>query len=250
MPAQPLPHKYGTVGGSPSAAPTRKSLPQPAPGPGSTGEADSDPELEHGDGKASFHLPSGKATRKMAGKAGKAATKGASKMASAFKKGLRRAQAIGEANPAGSAALGGADHTEDAAGLMDVEEGPECDAHQGGSLEEGALYDPSFHGAQRQGQRAVRPCQSLQVNSIWDIPTSRFPEPLPEPAHEPNDVEAQVIGSKSNALPPVAVSLKKGKKAPAKRGPRRKPCLTRRAKLALGAILALTAVAAAVIASL
>jgi len=229
-------------------------------------------ELEHADSKTNFHLPSGKATRKIAGKAGKAATKGASKMASAFKKGLRRAQAMGETNATGSAPMGAGEHAEDAAGLMDAEDAAEGDLQEGGAAEDGALYDAPASGAPRPAQQAAREperpgraraaeapqpraaqepaCRALQLGSIWEIPTSRFPEPLAEPSVEAGDLEARVIGAQRSPLPPVAVSLKKGKKAAAKRGPRRKPCLSRRAKLALGLLLALSVVAAAVAASL
>jgi len=86
--------------------------------------------------------------------------------------------------------------------------------------------------------KAFKACRPLQVPSIWDIPTSRFPEPLPAPL----DVEAP-------ALPVVTVSVKDTAKAVARIAASPKPSNVRRAILVLGS-LSLVAVAAVVLASL
>mmetsp|Transcript_24534 Transcript_24534/g.70502 ORF Transcript_24534/g.70502 Transcript_24534/m.70502 type:complete len:269 (-) Transcript_24534:132-938(-) len=262
MPVEAASQKYATVG-SASPATTQKWLPQTA-SPGSradnAGEAESDPELEHTGSKASFHMPSGKATRKMAGKAGKAATKGATKMASALKKGLRRAQAPGEGASKGSSLTVA---TEDAAGLIHAADTLDSDLHEGDPKEEEeAPHDPRSCSvpskqarASRQVQKhersalmgvsgppvqagpscgkASKACRALQLDSIWDIPTSRFPQPIPEPLDRPNDVQAHVVGARQTPLPPVAVSAKAVGKAKVKTASRHKSCCARCVKVVL-----------------
>mmetsp|Transcript_16205 Transcript_16205/g.48883 ORF Transcript_16205/g.48883 Transcript_16205/m.48883 type:complete len:250 (-) Transcript_16205:114-863(-) len=249
-----MPHKYDAVGAEAPGASTQQP-PQP-----DAGETEGDPLREHASGsKQSF-----KTTRKLAGKAGKAATKGATKMASALKKGMRRAQAADEEAARGSALMHG--DSEDSAGLCDEANGDPRDA---GLREDGAMYElPSSSPAAVRREKGAsagasasavkqppkgkdpKPCRALQLGSIWDIPTERFPEPLPEPVAKPGDLEAQVIGARQSSLPPLSVSMKGAKQAQPKRAPRRKPCCRRRTKIVLGLLSAATAVGAAIVAAL
>mmetsp|Transcript_115555 Transcript_115555/g.359897 ORF Transcript_115555/g.359897 Transcript_115555/m.359897 type:complete len:267 (+) Transcript_115555:168-968(+) len=265
MPSQPGSAKYGTVSGAPPAATTQKQLMQPASPLSYThesGEVESDAMLEQASSKNSF-----KSTRKMAGKAGKAATKGATKMASAFKKGLRKVQAQSEDSSPRPALIGAAEESADLVGSADAADG--CDPQDAGLEEDGgegqeegeeeAQQHPQSGSAQEKAptgprkppakQKAVKPCRALQLGSIWEIPTARFPDPIPEPAVEACDLEAQVIGAKRSPLPRAAVSAKAAKRSASKRTSSRKRWCSRRTKVVLGLLVLLAAIVAAVAAA-
>mmetsp|Transcript_115554 Transcript_115554/g.359893 ORF Transcript_115554/g.359893 Transcript_115554/m.359893 type:complete len:254 (+) Transcript_115554:168-929(+) len=252
MPSQPGSAKYGTVSGAPPAATTQKQLMQPASPLSYThesGEVESDAMLEQASSKNSF-----KSTRKMAGKAGKAATKGATKMASAFKKGLRKVQAQSEDSSPRPALIGAAEESADLVGSADAADG--CDPQDAGleedggeGQEEGEEEAPTGPRKPPAKQKAVKPCRALQLGSIWEIPTARFPDPIPEPAVEACDLEAQVIGAKRSPLPRAAVSAKAAKRSASKRTSSRKRWCSRRTKVVLGLLVLLAAIVAAVAAA-
>jgi len=219
-----------------------------------------------------------KAARKVASRAGKVATKGANKMASALKKKLRHQSDTGEHQIAygrmdGEAQLiGAAEHADVAIEEDDREERTDSgeqelpeEKGEGEGLEAATAgrsecEDRPQLGAhvqvRRQEQRAqkefwdaaaFRNVRPLQCRSIWDIPTSRIPDPQPEPAEE--DREAAYLAenkAKRRKLPIVPVSIS-GPKHVQRSGGGGRQCCTWRVKLC--AVVAVSAVFGAILAA-
>lgn len=53
---------------------------------------------------------------------------------------------------------------------------------------------------------AFKHCRPLQCRSIWEIPTSRIPEPIPEAELEPNITRLPIVADKTLRLPVIATT--------------------------------------------
>merc|ERR1712129_674386 len=158
----------------------------------------------------------GKVARNVASRAGKAATKGANKMASALKKKLRHQSDTGEdqadTEPL-KVAYGRMDGAgEDDGAIEDDRERPE-EKSEGDGLE-AATPDRSVRQQEQRAKQetwdaaAFRNVRPLQCESIWDIPTSRIPEPQPEPAVQEREAACLAEDkARRGKLPTVLVSI-------------------------------------------
>mmetsp|Transcript_41829 Transcript_41829/g.94090 ORF Transcript_41829/g.94090 Transcript_41829/m.94090 type:complete len:294 (-) Transcript_41829:38-919(-) len=168
-----------------------------------------------------LHLPGTKRTRQAAGKAGRAVASGATKVATAFKRRLKRNAGSAEETEALADIIGAvedafvtsSDESEDGEVVSDTSEAEHGENELGtassekpsrssppseGSRESDPKADRKSHAKQVKELMAAsanksesgwdsskfRNVRALQLGSIWDIPTSREPNPEPRKSHE------------------------------------------------------------------
>lgn len=96
---------------------------------------------------------------------------------------------------------------------------------------------------------AFKHCRPLQCRSIWDIPTSRIPEPVPETELEPNITRLPIVADKTLKLPVIATTPGGLDFQPAAAGNFVQRAFHRRHLVVVGIFLSLATVAGVVIVS-